>query len=89
MNDPPATPIQAARRAVLSAVDSVTLIRDHYQWFSALFNIIRKDVDEHSVAYQLADIGRYLADDMANITDGQSNYLNNDLERLQSAMEQA
>lgn len=83
------SPLQAAQRAVLSAVDSVSLINDHYQWFAALFNAIRKDVDEHSLAYQLADIGRYLADDMANTTDCQSHYLNNDIKRLLAAMEQA
>ncbi|MGD9170454.1 MAG: hypothetical protein PVI97_10415 [Candidatus Thiodiazotropha sp.] len=53
------------------AMDTTALAQSGFSDLGALFLAIRNACDKHTNPYQLAGIGRYLADDWTNTLDGE------------------
>lgn len=78
-------PNTEAFKAMMHAVDIASTAWEEFDNLSGLFAAIESLSDKHSTIRKLASTGRYIADEMANLNDGQREQCQGRLDFLKCA----
>jgi len=77
--------IKVATDAAVSALNSANLAQGTFADLASMFEAIFKLTNEHDLAHRIASIGKYLAEDWANMCDCQREELEGKVAALRIA----